>query len=320
MFPAEWSLDGADNRRATTGEQTFFQGADNLLPTSSAPVIVIRELSDLSEYDGCVDVQLEVWQFDPIEVVPAAHLAALHHYGGMCLGAFDQAANDRMVGFAVGFTGWNGSYRFHHSHMLAVRPAYRGLGLGEDLKWAQREKACAAGFDLMNWTFDPLQAPNANLNINRLGVVVGKYKDNAYGESESPLHGGLPTDRFEAEWRLSSPRVQSLWQAKQKSIPVGSDRDSAPSVEVIRVGTRADGLLVCEQTLLNRTDPIVGVQIPLGITEIMAKDKSLALQWRMATREVFHHYFEQGYWVVGLNRSDARAIYELRRNYGAYDP
>ena len=33
-------------------------------------------------------------------------------------------------------------------------------------------RARDAGLDLITWTFDPLQAPNANLNINRLGVEI----------------------------------------------------------------------------------------------------------------------------------------------------
>ena len=63
------------------------------------------------------------------------------------------------------------------------------------------------GLDLIEWTFDPLQALNAHLNFRRLGVIVREYEVNIYGESSSPLHRGSPTDRFVAEWWLSSPHV-----------------------------------------------------------------------------------------------------------------
>ena len=59
------------------------------------------------------------------------------------------------------------------------------------------------GIDLIEWTFDPMQALNAQLNFTRLGVVVDEYEENIYGESSSPLHRGTPTDRFVAEWKLS---------------------------------------------------------------------------------------------------------------------
>ena len=280
--------------------------------------ILIRELSKLEEYQGCVDIQLEVWQFAPIEVVPAAHLVALHQYGGICLGAFDEASEGRMVGFAVGFAGWNGRYRFHHSHMLAVRPAYRGLRLGEDMKWKQRELALANGFDLMNWTFDPLQAPNANLNINRLGAVVGRYKDNVYGESGSPLHGGIPHRSVRSRMAVVVGAVHA-----NASPPDGRIRSSS---RILAMAPRwsstfpleTTGALSCGDHRLDLAARNLLVEIPPNITDIMARDQDLAMRWRLVTREVFHHYFDSGYWVVALHRPEGRAIYELQRDYGEY--
>ena len=80
--------------------------------------------------------------------------------------------------------------------MLGVTRDARGTGLGLRLKLAQRERALAMGIDEIEWTFDPLQALNAHLNIARLGAVVEEYEENIYGESTSPLHQGSPTDRF----------------------------------------------------------------------------------------------------------------------------
>jgi predicted GNAT superfamily acetyltransferase len=91
--------------------------------------------------------------------------------------------------------------------MLAVLPEYRNAGLGRRLKLAQRDDALARGFDLMEWTFDPLEIKNAHLNIARLGAIARRYKADFYGPSSSPLQGGLPTDRLYAEWWLKSPRV-----------------------------------------------------------------------------------------------------------------
>ena len=56
------------------------------------------------------------------------------------------------------------------SHMLGVADDYRNAGLGRRLKLAQRLRALDLGCDLMEWTFDPLQAINAHLNFARLGV------------------------------------------------------------------------------------------------------------------------------------------------------
>ena len=64
------------------------------------------------------------------------------------------------------------------------------------------------GLDLIEWTYDPLQAMNAHLNFAKLGVVAEEYAENIYGTSSSPLHQGNPTDRFVAEWWIRTPHVE----------------------------------------------------------------------------------------------------------------
>jgi predicted GNAT superfamily acetyltransferase len=91
-----------------------------------------------------------------------------------------------------------------------VRESYRNLGLGRSMKLAQRADALARGFDLIEWTFDPLEIKNAYLNIEKLGAIARRYTINQYGMSSSPLQGGLPTDRLVAEWWLKSKRVETL--------------------------------------------------------------------------------------------------------------
>ena len=94
--------------------------------------------------------------------------------------------------------------------MLAVRLGYRNSGLGRRIKLLQREEALAHGFELIEWTFDPLEMKNAHLNLERLGAIARRYNINQYGTTGSPLHGGLPTDRLVAEWWLRSKRVETL--------------------------------------------------------------------------------------------------------------
>jgi predicted GNAT superfamily acetyltransferase len=100
--------------------------------------------------------------------------------------------------------------------MLAVLPQYRNTGLGRRLKLAQRDDALTRGFDLMEWTFDPLEIKNSHLNIARLGAICRRYKSDFYGPSSSPLQGGLPTDRLYAEWWLKSSRVAETLAGEAK--------------------------------------------------------------------------------------------------------
>jgi predicted GNAT superfamily acetyltransferase len=55
------------------------------------------------------------------------------------------------------------------------------------------------------------------------------------------------------------------------------------------------------------------VEIPIGFTEMQAADAGLALEWRMATRKIFQHYFARGYRAVDffLSRESGRGHYLL---------
>ena len=114
------------------------------------------------------------------------------------------------MGFAMALPGYRDGKPYLHSHMLAVLSQYRNAGLGRRLKLAQRDDALARGFELMEWTFDPLEIKNAHLNIARLGAIARRYQRDIYGPSTSPLQGGLPTDRLIVEWWLRSERVRRV--------------------------------------------------------------------------------------------------------------
>jgi len=173
----------------------------------------IAPLRELREFERCVELQLAVWGYSDGDLIPKRVFIVAERIGGQVLGAFDTAkgdAGDAIVGFAMSFPGYREGRAYMHSHMLAVLPEYRNLGLGRRLKLAQREDALARGIDRMEWTFDPLEIKNAHLNIARLGAIARRYRRDFYGPSTSPLQGGLPTDRLVAEWWLRSERVTRL--------------------------------------------------------------------------------------------------------------
>jgi predicted GNAT superfamily acetyltransferase len=165
----------------------------------------LASVTALPDFERCVEVQLAVWGYSDGDLIPKRVFIVAQRIGGQVIAAFDR---DVMVGFAMALPGYRDGKSYLHSHMLAVLPKYRNAGLGRRLKLAQRDDALARGFDLMEWTFDPLEIKNAHLNIVRLGAIARRYMPDFYGPSTSPLQGGLPTDRLVAEWWLRSARVR----------------------------------------------------------------------------------------------------------------
>ena len=168
----------------------------------------IRRARDRADFEACVKLQREVWRLEDVEITSAIQLIATTWAGGFVHLA--ETADGEAVGFAYAFSALRGGVPHLHSDMLAVKPQLQKRGLGVRLKWAQRSDALEAGVPFITWTFDPLQALNANLNLRRLGAMGIEFVENFYGVTTSALHHGLPTDRLLVRWDLNDPRVQEL--------------------------------------------------------------------------------------------------------------
>ncbi len=173
----------------------------------------IRSLTEFAEFDECVALQDTVWGYEPADRMTQKVFLLAARIGGQVLGAY---AGDKLAGYAMSLPGVRNGHAYLHSHHLGVLEEFRNSGVGRRLKLAQRDDALARGFDLMEWTFDPLEIKNAYLNVAKLGAILRRYKRDFYGASSSPLQGGLPTDRVYAEWWLRSDRVQRALAGEQE--------------------------------------------------------------------------------------------------------
>lgn len=182
----------------------------------------MRDIDSIDEMRATEAIQREVWGLADIDIVPAAQLKAAVHAGGQLAGAFDDGI---MIGFAYGLVatphgpGMDG-YGLH-SHMVAVSEQGRQRGVGRALKWFQRRWCLERGMSWITWTFDPLQARNANLNFAHLGVVSHEYLVDFYGVMAGPL-GGNASDRLVALWLLDSEPVRLHAAAWSEGVRGGS--------------------------------------------------------------------------------------------------
>ena len=171
-----------------------------------------------------------VWGRDD-DHIPAWVFAASLERGALLVGA---EADGRLVGFAYSVPGFKrGRAAAVVAHARRCCPSIAASGTGHRLKLAQRERTLAQGLELVEWTFDPLMATNAQLNVARLGAVVEEYLENVYGASASPLHRGAPTDRFVAT--LADCDAARAAAARRAARPGASSRGmraspTAPSV------------------------------------------------------------------------------------------
>lgn len=266
--------------------------------------ITFRDIEAADELKAVVEIQRTAWGVEDLEIVPVTQLAAVRHVGGTLIGAFD---DERLVGFAYGFYGHLNRRIVHHSHMLAVDPAYRNRDLGFKLKVEQlgrvREDRLA---DRITWTFDPLQSVNAHFNFSKLGVLSDTYKVNFYGSEATSFLHRTGTDRLLVTWLIESPRVIGMLNRrspdteKRTAEPAAPMKDSGPAKSPSGSGT-ADG-------------DFIAIEIPTNIVDIEREDIDLATLWREKTRRSFTEAFEKGFIVTDYVLGNGRTgMYILRQ-------
>ena len=212
---------------------------------------------------------------------------ALAISGNVSWGAFDA---DRLIGFVLGWAGVDDDGLHVHSHMLAAIPDRRHAGVGEALKLAQRAQALEQGIGLVRWTFDPLIARNAWLNLGKLGVVIDRFARSFYGDMRDAINQGERSDRFTVVWHLhrepGSYAVRTeptaLLTRSADELPRPELRDGVPGVAVFLE-------VPAEYHDLRRTDPV------------------LSAGWRDAVADASERCLDAGLLGVGFDR--ARSAY-----------
>lgn len=207
---------------------------------------------------------------------------------------------DKTAGFLFGFykfgesrlpLDWakkfNGNLRLE-SQILGVLPAYRGMRLAFLLKKAQAETALQQGIQLINWTVDPLQYPNAALNFGMLGALAFDFTPDYY-----PFRNELnrvPASRFSLTWLAGSTRVRDRLSTSVRTTIVDLHRQSA----IPRVNEDWQRI---DETI---DAPQIAIEIPGNWTALQQENLDEALHWRAATDALFQRYIGRnpGQYVV----------------------
>ena len=279
----------------------------------------IRALETMDEITAVEEIQRITWTMGEREIIPAHLLHAAQHNGAALLGAFD---NDKLVGFVFGILATEdvpgridqvAAARLKmYSVIAGVLPEYQKHDIGFQLKMAQRDFANRIGLRLITWTYDPLESLNGRFNIGKLGAVCHRYVRNFHGEM-SGINSGLPTDRFEVEWWVTSHRVEG--RAGQKRRPLSFDSLMAGGALLVNEAS-FNGAVLAEPPLNYISEPsnLMLVEIPSNFQAIKNGDLELALRWRLHTRDIFEKMFESGFLVTDfVGRED-----DLGNQHGYY--
>jgi predicted GNAT superfamily acetyltransferase len=236
--------------------------------------IEIRSLEVASEIKDAAEVFDSVWP--PLgggTQVPPNLLRAITHSGGYCSAAY---IADEPIAAALAIVGVhegeNGQHIHLHSHMAGVLEPYRNKRIGTLIKAHQRWWALSRGIDTIVWTFDPLVARNAKLNLVNLGVSVRDYEVNFYGAMTDAINVGEESDRVFAWWDLTGDLARAA--ARGELGPIKE--------------------LSASQVLVRAPEDIVALRI---------SDPKAAQEWRFEMRKSLLREFANGREIVGVTEN-----------------
>ena len=230
--------------------------------------IQVRRLETLIEQNLGRQIFDETWAMDSGTEITPNLLQAMVHSGAYLSGAF---IGDKCVGAAFAFPATTEGLHLH-SHMTAVLDDYRDQGIGYAVKIDQWQWAKKNNYKEITWTFDPLVARNAKLNLIKLGVDISAYYPNFYGDMPDALNAGDESDRVMARWKVVGD------QPVAKSVITNPDQSD---------------------TLIKSPEDIVAIR---------SDDISENLKWRRKVRDEFMRAFEKGGKVVGFSANNEYVV------------
>jgi len=283
-------------------------------PPASAggPAVVVRELDRIDDLEAAAALFAATWSGQP--PATASLLKALVHAGGYVSGAYatgptgptdptGSTGAGELMGAAAAFLAEHDGPALH-SHLAAVAPAARGLGVGAALKLHQRQWAAARGLRAITWTFDPLIRRNAWFNLTKLGAAVEAYLPDFYGPMDDGINRGDASDRLLVVWAVTPPATVA-----PEPEAVGAGPTAGDAVPVAPVLDVVAGRPVRRRPPDGATR--VAVATPPDAEALRAHDPALARAWRGELREVLAPLVEDGT-VAGFTRAGSYLV-DLRR-------
>ena len=256
---------------------------------AEASGIELRPLPGLADAEAILSVMQATWGGH--ELLPREMLRALADSGNVPYGAFD---GHEPIGYVLGWAGVDPDEGLHvHSHMLATIPERRHRGVGYALKLAQRAQALEQGIGVVRWTFDPLVARNAYLNIHKLGAIGDRFERNHYGVMSDAINLGERSDRFTVRWDLAREPGPHTVSATETVL---ARRGEGPAPIVGPAGRSAL------------------VEVPAEYGDLRQREPAIAGRWRDASAEAIERCLAARMVAAGFDGPGARYVFVTRKD------
>ncbi len=256
-------------------------------------MLTIELTEDPNAIKEGVEVIRNAWGSNDFATFMKDFLTGVSYNGGIVLVAKE---NGKIIGFSFSIVGFRKKF-YIYSHMTGVNRDYWHRDIGYLLKLKQREISIQKGFDLVAWTFDPLQGLNSNFNLRKLGAIARVYRKNHYGIMTDSLNLGLPSDRVVAEWFIKSKHVEERINGNFKNYV---DLKDAIITE------EKNGFRIPFKLNLDLNEDYIRIEIPRDINKIKKENLKFANLWREYTAKVYEHYFSKGYALVDFTTDKER--------------
>lgn len=234
---------------------------------AAAAGIELRAAPSSDDARAIIEVMTATW--GERSLLPPEMIVALAEAGNVPYGAYD---GDTMIGYVLGWAGVDPEDGLHtHSHMLAALPSRRHRGVGYALKLAQRAHCLEQGIHLVRWTFDPMIARNAWLNLGKLGALADRFRRNLYGEMADELNVGERSDRLVVRWELDREPSPRPIPRRGDFVPVPRDYPALRESDLASAATERDRVAEALEQRVGRGWVVSGFDVGTS-TYVLSKD------------------------------------------------
>lgn len=270
-----------------------------------SPNLYIKSVDTYNDIKEVIKLHRLIWGLDDFELTPPHIYRATLENGGHILLVYK---NKTPVGFIYGFPGIDKDRNnFFYIHNLGIKKQFRSSGIGLKLNLHLRKILIKEGYELVKWTFDPLETSNANLYIGKMGGITNKYITNYYGIMTDAINKQITSDRLIISWWINSSFVKNKIKTKTSAFTI-NDIKRSKCINLIDKKKRP-----ITNNFTNNLNTYY-LECPVNYHQIKKNQPETIKKWRIFVRDVLQSFFSKEVFIIDALYSNSRFFYVLSDN------